>query len=48
MGSVVDIDPDQYNRLIKDRAEFSVWTLEDEELSAEDKAKNFDEHAVLT
>ena len=38
--SVKETDPEQYERLIKDRTEFSVWTLlKDEELTPEDKKK---------
>ena len=50
--NVKDTDPDQYQWLIKDRTEFSVfsvWTLEDEELSPEeDKKQIADEQIVLT
>ena len=46
--SVKETDPEQYERLINDRTEFSVWTLKDEELSPEDKKKTADEQIVLT
>ena len=46
--SVKETDPDEYDLLIKDRTKFSVWTLEDEELSQEDKLKTIEEQIVLT
>ena len=46
--TILETDPNQYEELMKDRTKFSEWTLEDEELSEEDKKKTVDEQIVLT
>ena len=46
--TILETDPNQYDELIRDRTKFSEWTLEDKELSEEDKKKTVDEQIVLT
>ena len=41
-------DPERYERLIKDRIEFSVQTLEGKELTLKDKKKTVEEQNMLT
>ena len=41
------MDPNQYVEVMKDRTKFAEWTLEDKELSDEDKKKTVDEQIIL-